>query len=141
MAHPDLDLLLNESLDAAEHFLESIGELFPFVVTMSPTGEIGHSQEHLGTDHTPKHETVETLLAGLKKSAPKYKATAVVSDVQTTPPGGAAEQPAIRVILEHRTEPPVTCFLPYKQEKGKYGFGEVFARKGERQVFVREPKK
>jgi len=136
MAHPDLDELLNEAIDAATHFLENIGEFFPFVVTMSPDGKVSHAQEHLPGDAAPADETVDHLLAGLKKAAAKgqYRATAIVCDSRATPPGGA-EQPAIRIVLEHRTESPVTCYLPYKQANGRFEFGDVFAKRAERQVF------
>src|SRR5258708_15511617 len=87
MAHPDLAELLNEALDAAEQFLDKIGEFFPFVVTMSPDGEISHAQEHLGEDPPAANETLDVLLEGLKKAAAKgkYKATALVSDAHDTP--------------------------------------------------------
>ena len=61
MAHPDLDELLNEAFHAAEQFLEKIGEFFPFVVTMSPGGEISHAQEHLGEDPPPADEMIDVL--------------------------------------------------------------------------------
>jgi hypothetical protein len=138
MAHPDLDELLNEALDAAEQFLDKIGEFFPFVVTMSPDGEISHAQEHLGEDPPAAEETIEVLLDGLKKSAAKgkYKATALVSDAHDIPSPDGKFQDAISVALEHRTEPPVNCYLPYKNVKGKFEYGEVFAKRGERCVFA-----
>ena len=138
MAHPDLDELLNEALDAAEQFLDKIGEFFPFVVTMSPDGEISHAQEHLGEDPPAADETIEVLLDGLKKAAAKgkYKATALVSDAHNTPSPDGKYNDAISVALEHRTEPPVNCFLPYKNVKGKFEYGEVFAKRGERRVFA-----
>jgi hypothetical protein len=137
MAHPDLDELLNEALDAAEQFLDKIGEFFPFVVTMSPDGEISHAQEHLGEDPPAADETIEVLLDGLKKAAAKgkYKATALVSDAHHTPSRDGKYNDAISVALEHRTEPPVNCFLPYKHVKGKFEYGEVFAKRGDRRVF------
>ncbi len=136
MAHADMDELLNQAIEAATHFLENIGEFFPFAVTMSPDGTISHAQDHLPGETSHAHETVEKLLAGLKKAATKgqYRATALVSDSRATPPGGV-EQSAIRILLEHRTDPPVTCYLPYKQAKGRFEFGEVFAKRAERQVF------
>jgi hypothetical protein len=137
MAHPDLDELLNEALEAAEQFLEKIGEFFPFVVTMSSSGEISHAQEHLGEEPPAPDETVEVLLEGLKQAAAKgkYKATALVSNARMPSPDGKFED-AISVNLEHRTESPVNCFLPFKNAKGKFEFGEVFAKRGDRRVFA-----
>jgi hypothetical protein len=137
MAHPDLDELLNEALDAAEQFLDKIGEFFPFVVTMSPDGEISHAQEHLGEEPPEPDETVDVLLEGLKKAAAKgrYKAIALVSDAHDMPSPDGHFKDAISVWLEHRTEPPVNCYLPYKHIKGKFEYGEVFAKRGERRVF------
>jgi hypothetical protein len=137
MAHPDLDELLNEALDAAEQFLDKIGEFFPFVVTMSPDGEISHAQEHLGEDPPEPDETIDVLLAGLTKAAAKgrYKATALVSDAHDMPSPDGKYKDAISVWLEHRTEPPVNCYLPYKHINGKFEYGEVFAKRGDRRVF------
>jgi hypothetical protein len=138
MAHPDLDELLNEALDAAEQFLDKIGEFFPFVVTMSPDGEISHAQEHLGEDAPAADETIEVLLDGLKKAAAKgkYKATALVSDAHDISSPDGNYKDAISVSLEHRTDQPVNCYLPYKHVKGKFEYGEVFAKRGERRVFA-----
>lgn len=138
MAHPDLDELLNEALDAAEQFLDKIGEFFPFVVTMSPDGAISHAQEHLGEEPPAADETIDVLLDGLKKAAAKgkYKATALVSDAHDMPSPDGKYNDAISVSLEHRAESPVNCYLPYKHVKGKFEYGEVFAKRGERRVFA-----
>ncbi|HKD35414.1 MAG TPA: hypothetical protein VKB78_01400 [Pirellulales bacterium] len=136
MAHPDMDELLNESLHAAEEFLEKIGEFFPFVVTMSPEGEISHEQEHLGEEPPAGDEAVDVLIDGLKQAAAKgrYKATALVSHAQVPSPDGQFQE-AISVALEHRNDPPVVCYLPFKQTKGRFDYGEVFAKRGQRKVF------
>ncbi|HEV2969487.1 MAG TPA: hypothetical protein VGY55_05805 [Pirellulales bacterium] len=142
MAHPDMDELLNEALDAAEQFLEKIGEFFPFVVTMSPEGEISHAQEYLGEEPPAAEETVDVLIDGLKQAAAKgtYKATALVSDAHLPSPDGKF-QDAVSVLLEHQSEPPVTCYLPYKHVKGKFEFGEVFAKRADRRVFAKAAEK
>ena len=132
MAHPDMDDLLNEAFHAAEEFLEKIGEFFPFVVTMAPSGEISHAQEHLGEKAPGADETIDVLVEGLKNAAAKgkYKATAVVSHAQIASPDGKYEE-AISATLEHRSEPPVICYLPFKQTKGKIDYGEIFAKRGD----------
>ncbi|HEY2148011.1 MAG TPA: hypothetical protein VGH32_08745 [Pirellulales bacterium] len=136
MAHPDMDELLNEALHAAEEFLEKVGEFFPFVVTMSPDGEISHGQEHLGEEPPAADKTIDVLVDGLKQAAAKgrYKATAIVSHAHIPSPDGQFHE-AISVALEHRNDPPVICYLPFKQTKGRFDFGEVFAKRGERKVF------
>jgi hypothetical protein len=136
MAHPDMDDLLNEALYAAEEFLEKIGEFFPFVVTMSPDGEISHDQEHLGEQPPAADKTTDVLIDGLKQAAAqgRYKATAVVSHAHIPSPDGQFQE-AISVALEHRSDPPVICYLPFKQTKGRFDFGEVFAKRGQRKVF------
>jgi hypothetical protein len=136
MAHPDLDDLLNEALHAAEEFLEKIGEFFPFVVTMAPSGEISHAQEHLGEEPPAADETIDVLVEGIKQAAAKgkYKATAVVSHAHVASPDGKF-QDAIGVTLEHRTEPPVICYLPFRHVKGKLDYGEIFAKRAEARVF------
>jgi hypothetical protein len=138
MAHPDMDELLNEAFHAAEEFLEKIGEFFPFVVTMAPSGEVSHAQEHLGEEPPAADETIDVLVEGLKNAAAKgkYKATAVVSHAHIASPDGKYQE-AISATLEHRTEPPVICYLPFKQTKGKIDYGEIFAKRGERRVFVK----
>jgi hypothetical protein len=116
--------------------LEKVGEFFPFMVTMSPDGEISHEQEHLGGEPPAADETIDVLVDGLKQAAAKgrYKATAVVSHAHIASPDGKFQE-AISVALEHRNDPPVICYLPFKQTKGRFDFGEVFAKRGERKVF------
>ena len=138
MAHPDLDDLLNEALHAAEEFLEKIGEFFPFVVTMAPSGEISHAQEHLGEEAPAAEETVDVLVEGLKQAASKgkYKATAIVTHAHVPSPDGKFQE-SVSVMLEHKTEPPVICFLPFSHGKGKVDYGEIFAKRGEPRVFAK----
>ncbi len=136
MAHPDMDDLLNEAFHAAEDFLEKIGEFFPFIVTMDADGQISHEQEHLGEEPPAGDETIDVLVEGLRQAAAKgrYKATAVVSHAHIASPDGQYQE-AIRAALEHRSEPPVICYLPFKHAKGKVEYGEIFAKRGERKVF------
>ena len=136
MAHPDMDALLDEALNTASYFLEKNGEFFPFGVTMSPNGKINHVEGYTGDEQPPSQEVIDLLLAGMKQGAGKgdYRATALVCDVRVSTPGGPV-QDAISVTIEHHTEEPVTCYLPYISTSGKFNFGDLFTERAERRVF------
>jgi hypothetical protein len=137
MAHTDMDALLDEGLRTAIYFLEKNGEFFPFGVTMSPDGKVNHAQGYTGDEQPPSQQVIDHLLAGMKQGAAKgdYRATALVCDTRVSTPGGPV-QDAVSVTIEHHSEEPVTCYLPYTSNKGKFDFGELFAGWAERCVFA-----
>jgi hypothetical protein len=136
MAHPDMDALLDESLQVAIHFLEKNGEFFPFGVTMSRAGEIAHTQGWTGDECPPSQELIDLLLRGFVSGAARgdYKATALIYDVRISLDGDTKTD-AIIVTIEHVDDEPVTCFLPYVKNRDAFEFGELVAERAERRVF------
>jgi hypothetical protein len=136
MAHPDMDTLLDEALRVAVYFLEKNGEFFPFGVTMTRGGKIAHAQGYTGDEQPPSQLVIDLLLHGMRQGASNgdYRAVTLVSDVRVSVPGGPA-QDAVSVMVEHLTEEPVTCYLPYTVTNSKFDFGELFAERAERRVF------
>ena len=54
-----------------------------------------------------------------------------VVDAMTMPSPDGKYQEAVCVMLEHKSEPPVICYLPFNHGKGKVDYGEIFAKRGE----------
>lgn len=136
MAHPDMEALLDESLNAAVHFLKKNGEFFPFAVTMDLHGEIHHAQAFPGDEQPQSQEVIDLLVKGLTQGAAKgdYRATALICDVRVNTPSGPV-QDAVSLTIEHHTDAPVVCYLPYVKSDGEFEFGSLFYARPQRQVF------
>ena len=136
MAHPDMDLLLDEAIRAAIYFLEKNGEFFPFAITMSQSGEITHVQGYVGEEHPPSQDVIDLLQDGLKQRGAngELRATALISDVRVSLPDGGA-QDAVSVTVEHQDDEPVTGYLPYTKDGEGFGYGDLFAERAPRLVF------
>jgi hypothetical protein len=55
--------------------------------------------------------------------------------VRVTLPSSDKKSDAIAVSLNHRDDYSVTVFFPYETREGRLQFGEVFAQKGEADIF------
>ena len=138
MPHPDMDTLLDESLQVAIHFLEKSGEFFPFGVAMTPEGTVSQIQGYSGDECPPSQEVIALLLRGFKSAAAsgEYKSVALITDVRVALDGDTKSD-AISVTIEHADDQPVTCFLPYRKQSGTFEFGEIVAQRTIAQVFER----
>ncbi len=140
MANPDLDELLNTLFPFAEQMLAKHGEFYPFGARMEKDGTIAHVAAHTGDEHSPSQEVIDLLARGFRDEAlqGKVRAVGICFDVRVIPPNQADETDAVCARLEHENGEAVQVFLPYhKSRLGKYKFGELFASRGEHEIFER----
>ena len=132
-----MNVLLDEACRAALHLLEKNKEFYPFAVAMDPDGKIRHVAGYTGNEMPTSREVSEVLVEGLRRDAKagKLLASALVQDVRITDSRTGAQTDAIQVALEHESDEPVTCFLPYSLSGEAVSQGEIAAERGQRTVF------
>ncbi len=131
--------LLNAVLPFAEEMLSKHHEFFPFGGTMSADGEIAHTAGWTGDEQPASTEVIELLERGFRAGAQRgeYKATALVFDIRTIPPGKEEKQDAIAVALDHRDDYSVVVIFPYSfTSGGELAIEDPFAMKGEEKIFA-----
>ena len=140
MADPktECEELMNAVLPFAEEMLTKYREFFPFGGTMSADGGIAHTGGWAGDEHPASTEVIELLEKQFRALAQsgECKATALVYDIRTIPPGKEEKQDAIAVALDHRDDYSVVVFFPYSFTSG--GHLEIespFATRGENKIF------
>jgi len=130
--------LMNSVLPFAEEMLTKHREFFPFGGTMSADGEISHTGGWTGDEHPASTEVIELLEKGFRAGAGRgeYKATTLVYDIRTIPPGKQDKQDAIAVALDHRENYSVVVVFPYSfTPDGQLDIETPFAIKGENKIF------
>ena len=129
--------LMNAALPFAEQMLQKHGEFFPYGAALKGNGEIASVAGYDGREQPPSNDIIRLLKEGFVQGAKsgEYKATALVYDVRVTVPSTGTKSDAIAVSLNHRDNYSVVVFFPYQLTNGQLTFGEVFAQKGESDVF------
>lgn len=129
--------LMNAAIPLAEQMLQKHGEFFPYGAALKANGEIVSVAGYDGREHPPSNDIIHLLKEGFVKGAKsrEYKATALVYDVRVVLPSTGKKSDAIAVSLNHRDQYSVTVFFPYQLSNGQLIFGDVFAQKGEADVF------
>lgn len=131
--------VMNAVMPFAEEMLAKHREFFPFGGTMSADGEIAHTDGWTGDEHPPSTEVIELLEKAFQTGAVRgeYKATALVCDIRTVPPGKQDKQDAIAVALDHRENYSVVVVFPYSYtSEGELAIEPPFAIKGENKIFA-----
>ena len=131
--------VMNAVLPFAEEMLTKHSEFFPFGGTMSADGEIAHTGGWTGDEHPASTEVIELLENGFRAGAARgeYKATALVYDIRTIPPGKEEKQDAIAVALDHRDDYSVVVIFPYSFTlDGQLEIEAPFATRGENKIFT-----
>ncbi len=107
--------LMNVVLPFAQEMLSKHREFYPFGGAVSSTGEITHVGGWADAEHPPSAELIKVLEDGFRGGAAsgKYRATALVVDIRTVPPGKFAKQDAIDVRLDHKGGYSVHVIFPY----------------------------
>ncbi|TPW05680.1 MAG: hypothetical protein FD124_2051 [Alphaproteobacteria bacterium] len=132
-----MDVLLDDGIQSAKHFLETRGEFFPFAVVMKRNGEIKHVQLYPEDERPSSDAVVEKLVTALRQTRAEDDliSIAIVSDVRLPKFQQTHEVDAIRVELDDLEAQPVTCYLPYELASGVIALGEMRATRGESRVF------
>jgi hypothetical protein len=81
--------LMNLLLPFAEVMLREYREFYPYGGVVMTDGSMQHFGAYNGTEHPNSKDLIDFLVAGFRDGARqgKYKATGVVYDVRTIPPG------------------------------------------------------
>ena len=114
-AKNDAQALVNEFIVFAEKRLREHGEFYPFGGYMKVDGEIVWEGASDGTEHPRSQLLIEILRESHRQSAMKgeIRASCIVYDIRTTPPGREAEQDAIAIEIDHRDSYSVVVVFPY----------------------------
>ena len=133
----ECEKLISEVLPFAEQMLQKHGEFFPYGAALKENGEIASVAGYDGTEQPPSNDIIRLLKQGFVQGAKsgEYRATVLVYDVKITLPSSGQKSDAIAVSLNHRENYSIVVFFPYQLNQGQLSFGEVFAQKGEADVF------
>ncbi len=136
MAHPDLDLLLNDVLRTAKRRLERSAELVPFGCALGSDGQMLAVSSYPGEGGSAEASVglLERALQGQALTG-GIRAAAVCREVRIVPPGGTCETHALCARLEHRDGTVLRYFLPYQRAASAYAYGEPFATPAESLLF------
>ena len=134
----DMDILLDEGIEAATQFLEENGEFCPFAVVLSAGGEVRYLQCEPDDEFTQSEGLIEITENTLKELAEsgEVRATVLIADVFIH--GKDESDPdtdAIRLSMEHITTGAVICYLPYTVGEEEIVMGELVAEEGEAVIF------
>lgn len=137
-AKAECEEIMNALIPLAQQLLEKNGEFFPFGGAMKANGEISHVSGYDGREQPPSADIIKLLKDGFRSGARsgQYKATALVYDVRVVLPSSGQKSDAVAVALDHRDNWSVVVYFPYQIQSGKVVFGEIFAEKGEANVFM-----
>lgn len=136
-AKAESESLMNAALPFAEEMLQKHGEFFPYGQALDTKGKIISVAAANGQEHPPSAEIISLLKEAFVQGANsgKYKATALVYDVRVQLPSTGAKSDAIAVSLNHRDDYSVVVYFPYRCDGDKLIMGEVFASRGDGDVF------
>ena len=138
MAHPDFDELINHLFNFSQQMLAKHGEFYPFGISMDYEGKISLVHGQTENNKPESQEVLDILTTGFQKSASanEVKATGICINVRAVNPASNKKEDAICAKMEHQCGEAVDVYLPYRKGLfGKRKYGEVFACKGENEIF------
>jgi hypothetical protein len=133
----ECDVLMNVVVPFARRMLSEHHAFFPFGATMSPSGAVSRTEAPKGDPSLS--ELVVIIEQGFVDGGQRglYKATALVLDVKTVPPGKKEKQNAVEVRLDHRDDYSVRVVFPYSYSlSGELVFASPFAVPGDKLIFA-----
>jgi hypothetical protein len=136
----ECEALMNALVPFAQQQLSKHREFYPFGGTMSVDGKIAQSASSTGEEHPASQPLIDLLEKGFRDGAKRhlYKATAIVVDVRTIPPGKKEKQDAIEVRLDHVSGYSVRVLFPYAfSPKGDLEVALPFTVQGDGRIFGR----
>jgi hypothetical protein len=136
----DCEDVMNVLMPFAEEMLTKHREFFPFGGTMWHNGEISLSGGTMAEENPSSSEVIALIEEAFRTGAERgeYRATGLVYDIRTVPPGKQDKQDAIAVALDHRDNYSVVVVFPYTfTAKGELAIETPFATSGEHKIFAR----
>jgi hypothetical protein len=115
VARKELQALLEAAVDVATDLLTEASDFAPFALAIRNGQEDILHLEPEDDDPGSPEDVLALLHAGLgdRAAAGEVRATAVVSDVTVADEDDELVSAAIHVGLEHASEEPVVCVVPY----------------------------
>ena len=136
-AKSEVESLMNSALPFAEKMLAEHGEFFPFGEAMKPNGEIVSIGAQGESEQPPSQELIDILKNAFRAAAAsgEYKATAIIYDIRTIPPGESEKTDAIAVALDHVDDYSVVVIFPYSINGTSVTVSAPFAQRGDGEIF------
>ena len=137
----DVEALLNELMPLANEMLAQHGEFFPFGSVLDADGEVQPPQAWSGSEAPEAREQVDALMSIFREQAEagNIRASALLFDCLTVPPGQTERVDAVAVQLDHRDGYSAVVFFPYQIGEDKsVSFAEPFAFEGDHEIFGEE---
>lgn len=134
----ECEALMNALTPFAQQMLAKHHEFYPFGGTMSVDGKIAQTASSTGEEHPASQPLIDLLEKEFRDGAKRhlYKATAIVVDVRTIPPGKKEKRDAVEVRLDHVSGYSVKVVFPYVfSSKGDLEFAPPFAVRGDEKIF------
>ena len=129
--------LIDEAMPFAVGLLEKYAEFFPFGIAMDVGGGILHHQGYPGGERPPSDEVMRVLRDAWKQMAVanEIRATALVYDIRTIPPGKDSKQDAICVDIDHKQNYSIRVIFPYSLLNQTVTIDPPFAMEGAYGIF------
>ncbi|MFL6675122.1 MAG: hypothetical protein ACJ8LG_17760 [Massilia sp.] len=136
-AKQECEQLMGQLLPFAETMLAEHGEFLPFGGVLKMAGEMAHIGAWDDAEAPLSRELIALLKDGFIAGARsgQYKATALLYNASTTPPGATDSTEAVVISLNHRDGYSVVVVFPYTVIEGCVEFGDGFAQAGENDIF------
>ena len=135
----EAERLMNAAIRLAKEMLQEYAEFYPYGATVNKAGEIvDYGVQDEDTDHPESQVLIETLTENFTDLAAQkeIRASAIVYDCRTVPPGSIEKKDAIAVVLDTAEGYCATVFFPYSiPRRGEVIYGELFANKGGMNIF------
>jgi hypothetical protein len=144
-AHPaknDAQALVDEFIVFAEKRLREHGEFYPFGGHMKADGEIVWEGASDGTEQPRSQPLIEILRESHRRRAMKgeIRASCIVYDILTLPPGREQKKDAIAIEIDHRDDYSVVVVFPYTlSADGVLNVEEPFAVSRHNTTFTPDP--
>ncbi len=133
----DCKALVDAVLPLARQMLDRFGEFHPYGAAMGGDGKIAAVAIHEGRERPASIAVIRQLktafIAGAKER--RFKATALVYNVNITLPTNGQKSDAIAVSLNHRDGSSVKMLFPYRIVENSVVIDQPFAQRGEADVF------
>ncbi|MBL8218563.1 MAG: hypothetical protein JNL62_05015 [Bryobacterales bacterium] len=138
MAHPDLERLLNSSLDFAHNQQEKRGGFLPFAAIVDRNGNVALQAVDPGEERPTPQTMMDRFASLLRRLASTGEAVAIslCYDSMVSSREGEPKKDAIAVALDHAAGESIIVFEPYRKKflRG-YVYDALIAIPGERNLF------
>jgi hypothetical protein len=137
----DVEALLNELMPLANEMISQHGEFFPFGSVLDADGNVQSPQAWTGSEAPEARQQVDALMSTFRElaEAGNIRASALLFDCLTIPPGETERVDAVAVQLDHRDGYSAVVFFPYEIDEDKsVSFAEPFAFEGDHEIFGEE---